>query len=40
VQDDAAVWRRVEKTYPGQGIVVFHDVWTDKGRAEGFKFGV
>ena len=34
------VMEKVEKTYPGQVKVVFHDVWTDKGRAEGYKFGV
>jgi len=34
------VMEKVEKTYPGQVKVVFHDVWTDKGRSEGFKFGV
>jgi len=34
------VMAQVEKTYPGQVKVVFHDVWTDQGRAEGYKFGV
>jgi len=34
------VMEKVEKTYPGQVKVIFHDVWTDQGRSEGYKFGV
>ena len=34
------VIEKVEKNYPGQVKVVFHDVWTDRGKSEGYKFGV
>lgn len=34
------VMQEVEKKYPGQVKVVFHDVWTDIGRAEGAKYRI
>lgn len=34
------VMQEVEKKYPGQVKIVFHDVWTDQGRAEGAKFRI
>ncbi|HQO40535.1 MAG TPA: thioredoxin family protein [Spirochaetota bacterium] len=34
------VMKQVETTYPGQVKIVFHDVWTDQGRAEGMKYNI
>ena len=34
------VMDQVEKKYPGQVKVVFHDVWTPKGRADGEKYNI
>ncbi len=34
------VMQDVEKKYPGQVKIVFHDVWTDQGRAEGAKYRI
>jgi len=34
------VMDQVEKKYPGQVKVVFHDVWTEQGRAEGRKYNI
>lgn len=34
------VMEQVEKKYPGQVKIIFHDVWTDQGRTAGMKYGV
>lgn len=34
------VMEQVEKQYPGQVKVVFHDVWTQTGKSEGSKYGI
>lgn len=34
------VMEQVEKKYPGQVKVVFYDVWTDSGKAEGSRYGI
>ena len=34
------VMQQVEKKYPGQVKVVFHDVWTEAGRTEGAKYKI
>ena len=34
------VMDQVEKKYPGQVKVVFHDVWTEQGKAEGRKYNI
>jgi len=34
------VMEKIEKDYPGQVKVVFHDVWTPAGRADGAKYGI
>ena len=34
------VMEKIEKLYPGQVKVIFHDVWTPEGRASGVKFGI
>lgn len=34
------VMQQVQKKYPGQVKIVFHDVWTDQGRAEGAKYRI
>lgn len=34
------VMEKVEKTYPGQVKIVFHDVWTPEGRPQGMKYGI
>ncbi len=34
------VMQEIEKKYPGQVKIVFHDVWTDQGRSEGAKFSI
>lgn len=34
------VMEKIEKEYPGQVKVVFHDVWTPEGRVTGAKFGI
>jgi len=34
------VMQKIEKQYSGQVKVIFHDVWTEKGKAEGFRFGI
>ncbi len=34
------VMEQVEKKYPGQVKVIFHDVWTESGRTEGARYGI
>lgn len=34
------VMKQVETTYPGQVKILFHDVWTTEGRAEGSKYKI
>ncbi|HPS58841.1 MAG TPA: thioredoxin family protein [Spirochaetota bacterium] len=34
------VMEQVEKKYPGQVKVIFHDVWTESGRSEGSRYGI
>ncbi len=34
------VMKQVETRYAGQVKVIFHDVWTEKGRTQGMLFGV
>jgi len=34
------VMEKVEKKYPGQVKVVFHDVWTEEGKSAGFKYAI
>jgi thioredoxin 1 len=34
------VMEKIEKKYPGQVKVVFHDVWTTAGRADGAKYAI
>lgn len=34
------VMEKVEKKYPVQVKVIFHDVWTEEGKSAGFKFAI
>ena len=34
------VMEKIEKDYPGQVKVVFHDVWTQAGRSDGAKYNI
>lgn len=34
------VMEKIEKTYPGQVKIVFHDVWTPEGKTSGAKYKI
>ncbi|PKL16752.1 MAG: thioredoxin [Spirochaetae bacterium HGW-Spirochaetae-5] len=34
------VMEKIEKTYPGQVKIVFHDVWTPEGKTSGAKYAI
>lgn len=34
------VMREIEKKYPGQVRIIFHDVWTPEGRTSGAKYAI